>query len=68
MTNPTADDLTSEDLAEVESMAQGIIDGDKRRYEAVMAEIDKEEREILERLRKIRMRRAAVQKAGHYGK
>lgn len=63
-----ATDLSAEDMAEVDRMAQSILDKDKDRYTRVMEEIAKEEGEILARLRQIRIRRAAVQKAGHYGK
>lgn len=69
MTQLTAEQqLTQADLAEAEESAKRIIDSDKQRYDAVMMEIAKEEADALERLRKVRIRRAAVQKAGYYGR
>lgn len=57
--------LHPSDLKIVEQRARELVEQDKRRYDRVMAEIDKDERECLSRLRDIRMRRAVVQKAGH---
>lgn len=59
------DNLTQDDLIAVADMHKGIVESDRRRFDAVMVEIAKDERECRERLKKILIRKAAVQKAGH---
>lgn len=55
------------DLEDQEKRAAELKGEDLRRYERVMAEIDKDEAESMERLKQIRIRRAIVKRAGHHG-
>jgi|HubBroStandDraft_1064217.scaffolds.fasta_scaffold20570_5 hypothetical protein len=53
------------DAARIKEQAAKFIAQDKDRYDRVMAEIDADERQTLERLKSIRERRAVVKLAGH---
>jgi hypothetical protein len=59
--------FSAEDLAHIDTRASELKAEDKRRYDRVMAEIDKDEAEARARLRQILIRRAVVMKAGHHG-
>jgi hypothetical protein len=59
--------FSPEDLAHIDKRTAELKSEDLRRYERVMAEIDKDEAEAMERLRQIRIRRAIVKRTGHHG-
>lgn len=59
--------MSVEDLEHIDKRAAELKAEDKRRYDRVMEEIDKDEREARARLRQILIRRAIVMKVGHHG-
>lgn len=64
---PEEQQFSPDDLTHIEKRAAELKSEELRRYERVMAEIDKDEAEAMERLRQIRIRRAIVKRAGHHG-
>lgn len=66
MSTRTEDEhFSADDLQEIERRATELKSQDRRRYDTVMAEIDKDEETALKRLHDSRTRRAIVKKAGH---
>lgn len=55
------------DLAYINQRVAELKAVEKRRYDAVMAEIDKDEAEARQKLREVLVRRVIVARVGHHG-
>lgn len=63
----SSEEFSLKDLAYINQRVAELKAVEKRRYDAVMAEIDKDEAEARQKLREVLVRRVIVARVGHHG-